>query len=62
LACIAQASIARYPDFVRSHFGIAEDRRVVCAVSFGYADAGHPANGFRTSRATLDEVVTWVDA
>jgi len=62
LACIAQASIARYPDFVRSHFSIAEDRRVVCAVSFGYADAAHPANGFRTSRAMLDEVVTWVDA
>jgi nitroreductase len=60
LACIAQASIARYPDFVRNHFGLPEDRRVVCAVSFGFADDEHPANGFRTTRAPIDDVVTWV--
>lgn len=60
LACIAQASIARYPDFIRSHFGLPEDRRVVCAVSFGFADNGHPANGFRTTRASIDAAVTWV--
>lgn len=60
VACIAQAAIAGYSDFVHRHFSIADDRRVVCAISFGFADAGHRANGFRTSR-DLANAVTWVD-
>ena len=60
MASIAQASIARYPVFIRSHFGLPEDRRVVCAISFGFAEAGHPANGFRTTRASIDDAVTWI--
>ncbi len=60
LACIAQASIARYPDFIRNHFGLPQDRRVVCAISFGFAEAGHRANGFRTTRASVDDAVTWI--
>lgn len=59
IASIAQAAIARYSGFVRSWFSLADDRQVVCAISFGYADTRHPANGFRTDRAALDEVVTW---
>ena len=47
--------------FVRSHFGIADDRLVVCGISFGYEDAAHPANSFRTRRAPLSEAVTWLD-
>jgi hypothetical protein len=31
-------------------------------MSFGYEDASHPANRFRTRRAARDEVVRWVDA
>lgn len=58
---IAQAAIAHHSPFVRAHFGLPDDRIVVCGISFGYADHSHPANGFRTSRADLDGVVTWVD-
>lgn len=54
---IAQAAIAMYADHVREVLGVAEDRDIVCAVSFGYGDSGHPANGFRTDRAELDTVV-----
>jgi nitroreductase len=61
VASIAQASIAAQAGFVRAHFGIPEDRRIVCAVSFGYEDAEHPANAFRTSRAAPHEAVTWCD-
>jgi len=61
LACIAQAALAGHPKFMRQHFGLSDDRLVVCGVSFGYANQQHPANGFRTSRAKLDEVVQWVD-
>jgi len=61
VACIAQAAIATYSDFVRRHFAIGEDRRVVCAISFGFADPDQPANRFRTTR-DVENAVTWVDS
>lgn len=61
VATVAQASLAMYPEVLREQLGIGADRRVVCAISFGYADAAHPANSYRTSRAGLDAVVRWVD-
>jgi hypothetical protein len=30
-------------------------------MSFGYEDAAHAVNRFRTSRAAVDSVVNWVD-
>lgn len=62
VASIAQAALAAYPDFIRAHFNLPEQRRVVCAISFGYEDAAHPANGFRTSRAEIGEAVRWDDS
>jgi len=59
---IAQAAIAHHSPLVRAHFGLPDDQVVVCGISFGYADHAHPANSFRTGRAALDDVVTWVDA
>lgn len=47
---------------LRKFFGIGEDRRIVCGISFGYEDSRHPANQFRTRRAKLDEVASWLDA
>ena len=61
VASIAQAALAAYPDIVRKHFGLPDDRWVVCGIAFGYADGEHPVNRFRTDRAALDEVVTWVE-
>lgn len=58
VATIAQAAVAMYADVVHDHLSIPEDRDVVCAVSFGYADPDHPANAFRTERAGVDEVVS----
>ena len=59
LATIAQAALAGAADFVRAHFAIPLERRIVCGVSFGYADPAHPANGFRTARAALGETVRY---
>jgi nitroreductase len=62
VASIPQAALASHSKFVREHFGLGDDRLVVCGISFGYEDRASMANGFRTDRASLDEVVTWVDA
>lgn len=59
LATIPQASVAAYAPFVREYFGLPANRRVLAAISFGYPDARHPVNSFRTTRAALDEIVTW---
>ncbi len=59
VASIAQAALGAFPGFTREHFGIGEDRIVVCGISFGYEDPAHPANVFRTSRAPVADAVTW---
>ena len=56
VASIAQASVAAYPQVIRSHFNLPGTRLILCAISFGYADEDHPANSFRTERAALDEI------
>lgn len=60
IAAIPQAALASYSGLIRRHFCIGDDRLVVCGISFGYEDRAHPANSFRTSRATLDEAVTFL--
>jgi len=61
LGTIPQAALARYSGLIRRHFNLGEDRRVVCGISFGYADHEHKVNSYRTSRAALADVVTFVD-
>jgi nitroreductase len=58
---IAQAALASYPGVVREFFGLPANRKVVCGISFGYADQPHPIHGYRTERAALDDAVTFVD-
>lgn len=60
VSCIAQASVAAHASFIRDYFVLGIDRSVICGISFGYENIDHPANGFRTTRASLDEVVTFV--
>ncbi|MEW5420890.1 nitroreductase [Amorphus sp. 3PC139-8] len=58
---IPQAAVAGFPDFLRQELGIQDDRALICAISFGYGDETHPANAFRTRRASVDEIATWLD-
>jgi len=60
VAAIPQAALASHSALAKSLLGIDPARQVVCGISFGYEDTSHPANSYRTSRASLDEVVTWV--
>lgn len=59
LGTIPQAALAAVSPVIREQFALPAERQVLYGVSFGYEDEEHPANGFRTERAGLDDVVTW---
>jgi nitroreductase len=61
VATIAQAALARHSAFLRDYFQLSDDRLVICGISFGFADASHPANSFRIGRASIDEAVRWIE-
>ncbi|MDU8927447.1 nitroreductase [Alisedimentitalea sp. MJ-SS2] len=61
VSTIPQAAVASHGRFVHDFFDIPDTRLVLAAISFGYEDADHPANAFRTERAPLDELVFWRD-
>jgi nitroreductase len=60
VATIPQAALAFHAERVRRHFGLGDDRRVVCGISFGYPDREHKANSYRTTRAALADTVTFI--
>lgn len=57
VATVPQAAVASQAPMLRERFAIPEDRMILCAISFGYEDTEHPANGFRTNRAPLAEIL-----
>jgi nitroreductase len=61
LGAIAQAALAHQAGLIRRHFGLGDDRRVVCGISFGFPDRDHRINSYRTSRASISETATFVD-
>ncbi|MFD3809803.1 nitroreductase [Rhodococcus sp. NPDC058639] len=61
IAAVPQAAVPMASAALHRELGIGDDRDIVCAVSFGYADEAHPANTCRTDRAALDATVDWVD-
>jgi nitroreductase len=61
LDSIAQAALASHADFIRAYFDLPAQRKLVCGIAFGYGDASHPVNGYRTARAGIMDAVTFVD-
>src|SRR5579859_4589312 len=61
LGTIPQAALAHQTGLIRRHFDIGDDRRVVCGISFGFADRDHRINSYRTSRASVGEAAVFVD-
>lgn len=55
-----QAALAMQSRFIRNYFGIPEDRKLLCGISFGYADKAHPVNSYRTERAAVDDILRLV--
>jgi nitroreductase len=60
LGSIAQAALARQSGLIRRHFGLGDDRRVVCGISFGFPDRDHRINSYRTSRAGVSDTAMFV--
>lgn len=50
-----QAAVVNYPSIVREHLSIPQNQTLVCGISLGYEDTGHPANQFSTTRVDIDE-------
>jgi nitroreductase len=61
LGTIPQAALARHSGLIRRHFGLGDDRRVVCGISFGFPDRDHKINSYRTSRASISHAATFVE-
>lgn len=61
IGMIPQAALAGYSALMREHFALPDNRVIVLGCSFGWPLGDHPANSFRSRRAKLDDVVTWVD-
>ena len=57
IGSVVQASVTGFAPTIREHFNIPENRLIQTAISFGYEYLGHPANGFRTSRADISDVI-----
>ena len=54
------ASVAAYPEPLRSHLPIADTDVVLFGIALGHADDAAPANRARTTRESLDANVTFV--
>lgn len=61
IAAIPQAALARHSDVIHTHFALPAQQLVVCGIAFGFADAAHPVNSYRTARADLAQVVQRFD-
>ncbi|MGW5438608.1 nitroreductase [Nocardia asteroides] len=59
LGAAPQAALASYSPFIHDFFDLPAHRKVVFGVSFGYPDPTHPVNTFRTTRAPLEDQITW---
>ncbi len=59
LATCIQASLAGYPRIVKKCLEIPDDFILVCGMSMGYEDRDARVNNFRTTRAPLEEFVSW---
>lgn len=62
IGAIPQAALAHQSDLIKQELGIPKERLMVCGISFGYEDTAHPANSYRTSRATVEQAVHFVGA
>jgi nitroreductase len=61
LGSCVQASLAGYPDIVRSHLSIPAELNLLCGMSIGYADPDYPMNKVRAGREPIQNNVAFID-
>ncbi|MCX5850175.1 MAG: nitroreductase family protein [Deltaproteobacteria bacterium] len=58
--CIEDQGVL-YPDVVREHTGIPQNKRLMIAIALGYPDPDFPANQIRAEREPAENLTTWVE-
>lgn len=61
LATCPQASIADYPEIVRSELGYDDNRILLCGMALGYEDKEALVNSYRTSREDVESFTEYFD-
>jgi nitroreductase len=59
LDTIAQASLAAFPDIVRTTLGLEEKWKVAVGISMGYADVEARENTFNSDRVPASEIISY---
>ena len=55
---IVAYSIIKYPDIIRRHFPITEEKDIVMGIALGYEDQEAKINQYRSKRVSLDSFLT----
>ena len=61
LATCPQASIANYPEIIKSELGYGDDTVLLCGIALGYEDKDALVNSYRTSREEVDSFTHFFD-
>jgi nitroreductase len=61
LGTVPQAFVTDYAQEIKKYLDIPEHNRLVLGLSVGYPDMTAPANGYRTERSPVEEIVTFME-
>ena len=61
LGTVPQGFVTDYSQAIKKYLNIPEHNRLVLGLSVGYPDMTAPANGYRTERSPLEEIVSFVE-
>jgi nitroreductase len=61
LETIAQASLASFPDIIRTKLNLESNWQVAVGLSIGYADNSAPENTFESPRVLSNDIITYFE-
>jgi nitroreductase len=61
LATCPQAALGEFPDLVREHLGVEDDRILVCGMAMGYEKKDAPVNSYRTPREPISAFTRFLE-
>ncbi len=61
LATCPQASIADYPELIKSELGYTDNRVLLCGMALGYEDKNADVNSYRTTREEVESFTDYFD-